>query len=202
MLCYGISRGKRLQPVKRLVILMVWTLLATSCSGGSPNDAGQSGGSSPTTTLPSRIGHKGSFTDPLAGISFHYPVGWFVAGFSRTVSPKRLVVASYPVTGTQVEGDCGGMRALTTLPARGAAVLLIDYGPTTRPTSRFPPPPRHFLLRHGTYANYECFGRSYLFRFRAAGHDLQAHIAVGQLAAPARRNEALAILDSLVRAPR
>jgi hypothetical protein len=124
-----------------------------------------------------------------------------VTGFSTTNSPNRLVVASYRVTRPQVEGDCGGMEALNALPPRGVAVLIIDYGPAPR-TSSFPPRPQQFQLRHGKYGNYECFGRSYVFRFRYASLDLQAHVAVGRLATAGRRNEALAILDSLGRSTR
>jgi len=138
------------------------------------------------------------FRDASSGIAFRYPAGWFVTGFSKTNSPSRLVVASYRVTLPEVEGDCGGMEALNELPSQGAAVLIIDYGPAA-PTSSFPPRPQRFQLRNGKYGNYECFGRSYVFRFRSAGRDLQAHVEVGRLATAGRRSEALALLDSLDR---
>jgi hypothetical protein len=180
-LCYGMCRETPVHTMKRLAILTLGMLLAISCSG-RPSDTGQG---------------RGNSTDySSTGISVHEPVGWFISGFSRTVIPPRLVVASYPVTRSQVEGDCGGLRALAALPPRGIAVLLIDYGPT----ATFPPPPKHFSLQPKKYRNYECVGRSYRFRFQAAGHNLQAHIAVGRLAAPARISQALAILDSLAQA--
>jgi hypothetical protein len=168
--------------MKRFAVLTLGALVTISCSGRT-SDTGQS---------------RGNSTDHSStGISVNKPVGWFITGFSRTVIPPRLVVASYPVTRTQVEGDCGGLRALAALPPRGVAVLLIDYGPT----ATFPLPPRHFSLQPRRYRNYECFGRSYLFRFQAAGHNVQAQVAVGRLAAPARIKQALAMLDSLTRAP-
>lgn len=138
------------------------------------------------------------FRDTTHGIAFRYPAGWFVTGFSTTSSPSRLVAASYLVKRSQVEGDCGGMDALNKLPSGGAAVLIIDYGRGAA-TSSFPARPQRFRLRDGKYGNYECFGQSYLFRFNSAGRDLQAHVAIGRLATARRRDEALAILNSLGR---
>jgi hypothetical protein len=135
------------------------------------------------------------FRDASRGIAFRYPASWFVTGFSMTNSPSRLVVASYHVALAQVEGDCGGIEALGKLPPGGAAVLIIDYG-SGAPLAGFSPQPQRFQLRNGTYANYECFGRSYLFRFRSAGQDIQAHVVLGRSAGTGRRSDALSILDS------
>jgi hypothetical protein len=137
-----------------------------------------------------------SFHDASSGIAFRYPAGWSVTGFSHTISPQRLAVASYRVTQRQVEGDCGGEKALAALPARGAAVLLFDYGPVPA-TRDFPRRPRQFLLRQGRFGDYECFGRSYLFRFHTAGHNVQAQVALGRLADATMRARTLAVLDSL-----
>jgi hypothetical protein len=186
-----VAPSRTIQAVNLVVVSTA--LLATSCSGSS-RDSRQTGSRPPITTLQTGVvARKGTFTDPLYGTSFHYPPSWFVTGFTHTVFPRRIVVASYRVVRAQVEGDCGGMRALNALPPRGVAVLLIDYGPTTT----FPRPPQGFAFRHSAYTNYECFGPSYRYRFRAAGHDWQVHVAVGPLAAPALRHKALAILDSL-----
>ena len=89
------------------------------------------------------------------------------------------------------------MRALARLPVAGAAVLLIDWGPTTTTTTTFPLRPRRFTLRNGALGQYECFGRTYLLRFRAAGHDLQANVALGRSASQATRRKALSIIDSI-----
>ena len=130
------------------------------------------------------------------GVAFVYPAGWSVTGFSRTVSPARLVVASYPVRRAEVEGDCGGMRALQALPRNGAAVLLIDYGPGPA-NSRFPSRLSRFRLDQFKRASYDCFGDSYMLRFHAARHDLQAHVVFGGNARVAQRNRALGVLDTL-----
>jgi hypothetical protein len=130
------------------------------------------------------------------GVAFVYPAGWSVTGFSRTVSPARLVVASYPVKRAEVEGDCGGMRALQAVPRNGAAVLLIDYGPGPA-NSQFPARPSRFRLDQFKRANYDCFGDSYMLRFHAAGHDLQTHLVFGGKADVTQRNQALGVLDTL-----
>ena len=133
-----------------------------------------------------------TFRDRASGLALRYPRSWSVTGFSQTTSPQRLVVASYVVNRRQVEGDCGGRRALRSLPPDGAAVLVIDYGAT----SVFSPHRGRFSLSQLDRATYECFGETYMVRFHRGGHDLQAHVAVGAHASADRREQALAILDS------
>jgi hypothetical protein len=134
-----------------------------------------------------------TFHDGEGGLTFRYPRSWSVTGFSHTNSPRRLVAASYQVKPSEVEGDCGGIEALRSLPASGAAVLLIDYGST----SSFAPHSGGFTLSEFKRANFECFGDSYMLRFSRGGHDLQAHVALGSRASADRRRQALSILDSL-----
>jgi hypothetical protein len=137
-----------------------------------------------------------TYHDSVTGVSFQHPSSWSVTGFSRSNSPTRLVLASYRVTRSEVEGDCGGSEALAALPKRGVAVLLIDYG-TGLPSSEFPLRPNHMRLSGFKRANYDCFGDSYMRRFSVGGIDFQAHIAVGRDAASKERNEALRSLESL-----
>jgi hypothetical protein len=134
-----------------------------------------------------------AFRDRETGLTLRYPRSWTVTGFSQTTSPRRLVAASYHVVADEVEGDCGGRRALRPLSPRGAAVLLIDYGSTTG----FAPHPRDFTLTELRRATYECFGDTYMVQFSRGGHNLQAHVAIGRRASAERRQEALSILDSL-----
>ncbi|HUF01498.1 MAG TPA: hypothetical protein VMN35_03655 [Gaiellaceae bacterium] len=124
------------------------------------------------------------------GISFRYPHGWHVAGFSTTNSPRRLAVASYPLPEDVVEGDCGGLEAVRLLPNDGAAVILVDYGP-----GRFSDGPLD--LREGAFAEYECFGPSTMYRFRVGDRNFQAHVALGPEAGETMRDRAIAILQSL-----
>jgi len=127
------------------------------------------------------------------GISFHYPEGWQVVGFSRLISPRRLAVTSYSIPADAVEGDCGGRRALELLPQEGALVLLLDYGER----GSFPRRPDRLTLRAGQFSQYECFGPSTMFRFRVGKRDFQAHVALGTDASHKARDRALAVLASL-----
>jgi hypothetical protein len=131
--------------------------------------------------------------EPSTGLSFRYPQQWSVSGFSDATTPSRLVVASYRVHPSEVEGDCGGSEALRRMPRHGAAVLLIDYGSG----EGFPPHPSDFKLSQFDRATYECFGDSYMLQFRRNGHDLQAHVALGSEVEAGQRAEVLAILDSI-----
>jgi hypothetical protein len=126
-----------------------------------------------------------------SGIEFRYPVRWSVSGFSRTVLPACLVGASYGVTRGEVEGDCGGSRALTAIPHGGAAALLIDYGPGAANAAEFAPRPKHFLLERFAPVNVECFGDGYMLHFKAAGHNLQALVKLGKDADSSTRDQAL-----------
>lgn len=167
---------------------MRWLALAAAavagCSAGSADDS-----------------EPKLFRDTISGIAFRYPADWSVSGFSTTNSPSRVVVASFPLPKKVVEGDCGGLEAARRLTDDGAFVLLIDYGPELG--RRFPRRPARFALRPRAFAEYECFGPSYLIRFRSGGRNLQAHVALGKAAQPARTRQALAILQSVVvgRAP-
>jgi hypothetical protein len=129
-----------------------------------------------------------------AGISFQYPPGWQVTGFSTNVSPPRLAVSSYRIPADAVEGDCGGLAAVELLPPDGVLVILIDYGEQARSFSPLPSP---LTIQNGEVAEYECFGRSSMFRFRVGRRDLQAHVGFGDDAGEDARGRALSILSSI-----
>jgi hypothetical protein len=133
------------------------------------------------------------------GLSLQVPDGWSVSGFSETVFPRRLVAATYAVDRGDVEGDCGGLAAVQRLPPDGSYVVLIDYGGGVDANTR----QRDFdqqlplTFNDGQLAEFECFGRSYAFRFIAADRALQAHVAVGRAADRQTRQAALAVLNSI-----
>lgn len=133
------------------------------------------------------------------GLSLRIPDGWSVSGFSETVFPRRLVAATYAVNRGDVEGECGGLAAAQRLPPDGSYVVLIDYGGGLDANTRR----RDFDQRlpltfdDGQLAEFECFGRSYAFRFIVADRALQAHVAVGRAADRQTRESALAVLNSI-----
>jgi hypothetical protein len=129
------------------------------------------------------------------GVTFKTPRSWSVSGFSETVIPERLVAASYDVSRGDVEGDCGGREAIERLPRNGTYIVLIDYGPrgpTEGFTDRLP-----VNLRAGELAEWECFARSYQFRFLLQGRALQAHIGFGPDTPAELRAQALGVLNSV-----
>jgi hypothetical protein len=91
-------------------------------------------------------------------------------------------------------------EALEKMPPAGAFIFGWEYGLVgggSFPSARaFPARPRHFTLTN--LANYECMGRSYMLRFRAAGRAVQIHIAFGTRANAATRATTLKIMDSLI----
>jgi hypothetical protein len=130
------------------------------------------------------------------GIALQAPETWSISGFSTNVWPRRLVAASYEVGRADVAGDCGGWAAVRRLPDYGAYVVVIDYGegPDREGfTDRLP-----LRLSEGELAEYECFGRSHMFRFLVDGRTLQAHVGIGSDATADRREEALDVLNSIV----
>ena len=161
--------------------------LLASCSR---TDERQAGSSPPPVATAEALR---TFSDQ--GISFRYPHDWSATGFSRTVWPARLAVASYPLPANAVEGDCGGYAAVEALPDDGALVIVIDYG--TGRFAGFPPRSPRFRLPDGKYAEYECFGASTMFSFRLGNRRIQAHVALGRNAGATLSRQALGVLESM-----
>jgi hypothetical protein len=142
--------------------------------------------------------------DSGAGFAVTRPKGWHlveppISSLTRPV--ERLLLTSYR---TARGGNCGPDRALRDLPAGGALVYLMEYRPSHGDPWRglrrrdFPRRPAHFALRRSALATYECWrAPSYLIRFRDADRPFQLHVALGGRASPARRAQALRVLDSL-----
>ena len=125
------------------------------------------------------------------GIEFRYPVDWSVTR-SAVVSPVRVVVASYPLPREQIDA----CHALSTVPPSGVALLILDYGNVSGSTA-FARRPRHLRMRQFARGNYQCFGESYMLRFRVGEHNLQAHVRFGDDVNAATRQQALRLLESI-----
>jgi hypothetical protein len=179
--------------------IAVVVLVGLACSGDSTPSGSTQASERAAPTQPAERSSNDSETFAESGLSIAVPQGWSVSGFSETVFPRRLVAATYSVERDDVEGDCGGYAAVKRLPSDGAYVVLIDYGgsldaPTRRQdfTQRLP-----LTLDEGQVADFECFGRSYAFRFIVEGRGLQAHLALGHTADQKTRTDALAVLNSI-----
>jgi hypothetical protein len=160
----------------RIVLLVVAALALVGCASGNE---------------PERFSEH--------GFSLRVPDGWSVSGLSNTNSPRRLIAATYGVSRSDVEGDCGGVAAVERLPRDGAYVVLIDYGRSLDAGTRRRDFARRLPLtfEDGQLANFECFGRSYAFRLLMAGRAFQAHVGLGRDADRITREAALSVLNSL-----
>ena len=96
------------------------------------------------------------------------------------------------------DGQCALPDGVKRLPADGAFVFVFEYvGLNRTQRMRFPSYPR-FSLRARDRRSYECYGRSWLFRWRDLGRPFQAHAYLGPDASPQRRRELRAALRSIV----
>lgn len=137
------------------------------------------------------------------GITVRVPHNWFVTARPLTNvvdPPQRLVVASYPLTQRAADPDCAPTTALARMPSDGVFIFVLEYKPSGALAGQirradFPRRPARFRLTH--FARYECFGPSYMLRFRLADRYFQIHVAFGQRAGADERRAALAVLDSL-----
>jgi hypothetical protein len=132
------------------------------------------------------------------GITVRLPPGWRATAAPLTpVAMPQLAIASYPLPRGDAGADgCEPKAALDRLPATGAFLFAWEYGDVpSRQRRLFPPRPSRFRLEH--LGRYECLGRSYMLRFRAAGRYFQLHVALGRQATRRTRRLVLRVLDSL-----
>ena len=81
---------------------------------------------------------------------------------------------------------------------RQALVASVECTPDESPWVRdVPRRPEHFTLDSAEFANYECYGASYMIRFVEQGRVFQVHISLGNDATDETRATALTVLDSL-----
>ena len=161
--------------------------------------------SSPSSPLPT--GGRASDSPPLTrGMAQHHPQrgvfliipqGWrSLEDPSGPAEPETiLAVASYPI---QRGGACAPVRALATLPSKGALAWVLEY--RSPRGDAFPFRPHRFSLDPASRAFYECSGSqaTYMFRFRDRDRYFQVHVAFGEETGEGIRDEMLGALSSLV----
>jgi hypothetical protein len=109
-----------------------------------------------------------------------------------------MAVASYPFPRDPRPNGCRPQGTLAAVQPAGAVIFLIEYerfAPSRFRPGDFPPRPRPFRL--SGFARYECFGPSFMLRFRQEGRFFQIHVALGRRATAATRATVLRVLDSL-----
>jgi hypothetical protein len=140
------------------------------------------------------------------GISARVPDGWHARTMRLTAVDwpvQRLAVASYPLVQKLPDDGCYPRSALEAMGPDDALVILIEYTSEFADIGSLPrfPLRTRLHLDEGTFAPYECFGDSYLIRFREHGRRFQAHVAFGDRTLTQTRSKALAVLNSLVVEP-
>ena len=113
------------------------------------------------------------------------PVGWHEVDrplTDVTYPAQVFAAATYPIVLRHPPGRCGPPpRVLAEMPPGGALLQVIEYArfiPDARPirVPRLPRRPAHFHWSDGTWANFECAGRSFKFDYRQEGRALQAQV--------------------------
>jgi hypothetical protein len=152
------------------------------------------------STVSTAAAPTGSRTQLGAGLSVIVPERWHVAlRLTGLAEPyERFTLASFPLhRPPRQAAACGPTQAVASMPADGALAFVLEY-PTIGAFSPrdFPPQPKQFALPSGSGLPYECFGRGWVLRFRAAGRSFQVMVALGRRAG-ANRGRLLHALSSL-----
>jgi len=142
------------------------------------------------------------------GVRIQHPADWYATADPPTpvTYPKQVLVAtSFPLPKNAVANGCRPTGLLARKQPDGAVIFVIEYGDPgawkwPKGYAPFPVRPRHFTLQ--TFANYECYGRSFQLRFRDAGRYFQVFTSFGRRATPATRATALHVLNSFRATPR
>jgi hypothetical protein len=131
--------------------------------------------------------------DRRIGLRLQPPSGWRVKAAHGQVALGSE--DDFPVPDGQACIFPSGARRLA---PGGAFAFLFEYeGLNRTQRMRFPAFPR-FALRARDRRAYECFGESWLFRWRDRGRAFQVHAYLGERASEQRRRELLAALRSVV----
>jgi hypothetical protein len=136
-----------------------------------------------------------AWRDRGLGLRLQPPTGWQVKAAHGQVA---LGSDDFPVPNGQA---CIFPSGAVRVEPDGGFVFLFEYEGLNRTQRlRFPGFPK-FSLRARDRRPYECFGDSWLFRWRDRGRAFQAHAYLGARASEQRRKELLAALRSIVAAP-
>lgn len=146
---------------------------------------------------------SGWITFSTDGVRIQHPIGWYATARPLTpvASPRQLMaVASFAFPADTRPNGCRPAGTLARKQPSGTVIFVIDYGALNPSRGTWPQRPTHFKL--GSFANYECFGRSYQARFREAGRHFQVFVSFGRRATPSMRSTALRVLDTFTAKPR
>lgn len=184
----------RRRRVRRLVLIAIALAFATACTTETTKQPSESKERDETAS---------AWLSQKNGISARVPDGWYARTMRLTAVDwpvQRLAVSSYPLVQKLPDDGCYPRSALEAMGPDDALLILIEYTSEFADVGSLPQFPARtpFRLGDDTFAPYECFGESYMIRFREHGRRFQAHVAFGDRAGARARSKALAVLNSLV----
>jgi hypothetical protein len=142
------------------------------------------------------------YDDARRGLHLVHPSAWRLYDQTLTQAISRrdqIALGTFPLHQRRPDPNCTPATALRSRPPDGGFIYLYEQeGLNPTQLARFPRRPARLRLPRSSYQPYECFGRSWRVDFREGGRAFTAHV----YGPPARRREALAILDSLRVRPR
>jgi hypothetical protein len=137
------------------------------------------------------------YDDASRGLHLVHPSAWRVYEQKLTdaISARdQVALGTFPLHQKAPDFNCTPATALRSRPPDGGFIYMFEYeGLNRTQLARIPPRPTRLRLPRSSYAPYECMGPSWRVDFRDGGRAFQAHV----YGSPARRRQALAILDSL-----
>jgi hypothetical protein len=137
------------------------------------------------------------YDDAARGLHLLHPSSWRV--YSQTLTQAisgrdQLALGTFPLAQKAPDKNCAPTTAVKARPPSGGFIYLYETEGLKRDElARVPARPDRLRLPRSSYQPYECFGPSRRVDFRDGGRAFTAHV----WGPPARRREALAILDSL-----
>jgi hypothetical protein len=137
------------------------------------------------------------FDDASRGLHLVHASAWRVyeQTLTQAISGRdQISLGTFPLHQTKPDSNCTPATALRSRPPAGGLIFMYEQeGLNRTQLARVPPRPARLRLPRSSYRPYECFGPSWRVDFRDGGRAFTAHV----YGPPARRREALAILDSL-----
>jgi hypothetical protein len=137
------------------------------------------------------------YDDDARGLHLVHPSAWRVYEQKLTdaISARdQIALGTFPLHQSKPDPNCTAATALRSRPPAGGFIYTYETeGLNRTQLARIPRRPARLRLPRSSYAPYECFGPSWRVDFRDGGRAFTAHV----YGPPARRREALAILDSL-----
>jgi hypothetical protein len=137
------------------------------------------------------------YDDAARGLHLVHPSAWrlYPQALTQAISARDpIALGTFPLHQKGPDPNCTPATALRSRPPDGGFIYLFEEeGLNRTQLARLPARPTRLQLPASSYRPYECMGPSWKVVFRDGGRAFQAHV----YGPPARRREALAILDSL-----